>query len=89
MSAIKLYDRIVLTQDLPDSVLRSGDVGTVVEIYNDGEAYEIEFFVASHSLTSSETMTARENSHNVFKYSTTAFLSSADNRSPNLCPPLP
>ncbi len=44
MSAIKIYDRIILTQDLPGSVLKSGDVGTVVEIYNDGEAFEIEFF---------------------------------------------
>ncbi|GEM_PF-3090953 len=31
MDSINLYDRIVLTYDLPDSNLKKGDVGTVVE----------------------------------------------------------
>ncbi len=40
---IKEHDRIVLTTDIPADSLRAGDVGTVVHIYSDGNAYEIEF----------------------------------------------
>ena len=40
---IKEHDCIVLTQDLPDDGLQAGDVGTVVHLYRDGEAYEVEF----------------------------------------------
>lgn len=49
MTSIKLFDRIVLTADLPDGTFKTGDVGTVVEVYNDGEAYEIEFFALDNS----------------------------------------
>jgi len=41
---IKEYDRVVLTEDLPDENLKAGDVGTVVMIYGDHEGYELEFF---------------------------------------------
>ena len=40
---IKEHDCIVLTQDLPDEGLQSGDVGTVVHIHPDAAAYEVEF----------------------------------------------
>lgn len=40
---IKEHDCIVLTQDLPGEGLQAGDVGTVVHIYRDGAAYEVEF----------------------------------------------
>jgi hypothetical protein len=40
---IKEHDRIVLTRDIPTESLRAGDVGTVVHIYADGKAYEVEF----------------------------------------------
>ena len=40
---IKEHDCIVLTQDISDEGLRAGDVGTVVHIHRDGEAYEAEF----------------------------------------------
>ena len=40
---IKLLDVVALTQDVPDHNLRRGEVGTVVEILANGEAYEIEF----------------------------------------------
>ena len=40
---IREHDCIVLTQDLPDEGLQAGDVGTVVHIYRDGAAYEVEF----------------------------------------------
>jgi len=41
---IKEHNRIVLTESLPSSGLVAGDVGTVVHVYGDGRAYEVEFF---------------------------------------------
>lgn len=40
---IKEHDRIVLNTPLPSEGLEAGDVGTVVHIYRDGQAYEVEF----------------------------------------------
>ena len=44
---IKEHDRIVLKTDLPAEGLEAGDVGTVVHIYRDGLAYEVEFTTLS------------------------------------------
>ncbi len=43
MKKIKQYDVVALTVDLPKENLWSGQVGAVVEVYNDGEAFEVEF----------------------------------------------
>lgn len=43
---IKEHERAVLLVDLPDYGLQTGDMGTVVHLYADGLAYEIEFFTA-------------------------------------------
>lgn len=43
---LALLDTVVLTRDLPDSGLRSGDVGAIVEVYDD-DAYEVEFVTGS------------------------------------------
>ena len=40
---INELDRIVLTTDIPKEGLESGDVGTVVHAYEDGQAFEVEF----------------------------------------------
>ncbi len=40
---ISELDRVVLLRDLPEQRLRAGDVGTVVMVYRDGEAFEVEF----------------------------------------------
>ncbi len=40
---IKEHDRVVLTRDLPDEGLKVGDVGTVVYVHREGEAFEVEF----------------------------------------------
>jgi len=40
---IKEHERVVLTTSAPEEGLESGDVGTVVHIYSDGLAYEVEF----------------------------------------------
>jgi Domain of unknown function (DUF4926) len=43
VSQIKEHQHIVLTTDLPAERLTAGDVGTVVHVYRDGGAYEVEF----------------------------------------------
>lgn len=40
---IKELDRVVLTADLPEHGLMSGDIGTVVLIHRDGCGFEVEF----------------------------------------------
>lgn len=40
---IKEHERVVLTTALPPEGLVSGDVGTVVHVYADRLAYEVEF----------------------------------------------
>ena len=40
---IKEHDRIVLTEPIPAEGLEVGDVGTVVHVYADGKAFEVEF----------------------------------------------
>ena len=40
---IKLFDVVALTHDLPEHNLWRGQVGTVVEILSNGDAYEVEF----------------------------------------------
>jgi hypothetical protein len=37
------HDRVVLTAPVPDERLEIGDVGTVVHVYQDGKAFEVEF----------------------------------------------
>jgi len=43
---IKELDTVVLTHDLLDNGLVQGDVGAVVHVYSDGNAYEVEFVTA-------------------------------------------
>jgi hypothetical protein len=40
---IKEHERVVLKTPVPTEGLEKGDVGTVVHVYRDGEAYEVEF----------------------------------------------
>ena len=43
MATIKEHDRVVLTTDLAGERLAAGDVGTVVHVYRNGAAFEVEF----------------------------------------------
>ena len=43
MDLIKEHDQIVLTADLPKEEFTADDVGTVVHIHREGEAFEVEF----------------------------------------------
>ncbi len=40
---IKEHERIVLTTPVSSAGLEAGDVGTVVHVYRDGKAFEVEF----------------------------------------------
>jgi Domain of unknown function (DUF4926) len=40
---IREHDLVMLIEPVPSEGLEEGDVGTVVHVYKDGEAYEIEF----------------------------------------------
>ncbi|MBM3879998.1 MAG: DUF4926 domain-containing protein [Verrucomicrobia bacterium] len=40
---MKEHERVVLTTSLPAEGLEAGDVGSVVHVYSDGRAYEVEF----------------------------------------------
>ena len=37
------HDRVVLTDDFADPGLNAGDVGTIVHVHRDGEAFDVEF----------------------------------------------
>ena len=43
MNSIKELDAVVLTQDLPEHGLESGDVGAAVLVHGNGVAFEVEF----------------------------------------------
>ena len=43
MDMIKEHQRVVLKQPIPAEGLEAGDIGTVVHVYKDGLAYEVEF----------------------------------------------
>lgn len=55
---IKEHDRIVLLADLPSAALKAGDVGTVVHIYPDRRAYEVEFVALDGTTAAVETVDA-------------------------------
>ncbi len=40
---ISEHERVVLTEPVATELLAAGDVGTVVHVYPDGKAYEVEF----------------------------------------------
>lgn len=49
---------VVLLADLPESGLMAGDVGVVVHVYRNGEAYEVEFVRYDGSSSGTVTLTA-------------------------------
>jgi photosystem II stability/assembly factor-like uncharacterized protein len=48
---IKNFDRIILTVDLPQEGLTVGDVGVVVDTYEGGKVFEVEFMTLDGSNT--------------------------------------
>ena len=68
---IKEHDRVVLTAPVPTEGLEVGDVGTVVHVYANGSAFEIEFTtldgttapLATVAATAVRPVTGREITH--------------------------
>jgi hypothetical protein len=38
------HQRVLLTEDIPEYQLKTGDVGVIVYIHKQGAGYEVEFF---------------------------------------------
>jgi hypothetical protein len=55
---IQQLDRVVLTEPVPAERLERGDVGTVVHVYADGEAFEVEFMTLDSKTTAVATVVA-------------------------------
>lgn len=52
------HSLVVLNSDLTDAGLQAGDVGTIVHVYQQGEAYEVEFVDGDGSTIAVETLAA-------------------------------
>jgi hypothetical protein len=57
---IKEHERVVLKTSLPDDSLEAGDVGTVVHVYKDGQACEVEFVTLGGQTTAVVTLEASQ-----------------------------
>jgi len=55
---LKELDLATLRRDLPAFGLIAGDIGTVVEVYANGEAYEVEFLTTGGGTLAVETLRA-------------------------------
>ena len=51
---------VVLTQSLPAAGLEAGDVGVVVHVHRNGQAYEVEFMTLDGNTLSVETLAATQ-----------------------------
>jgi hypothetical protein len=52
------HERVVLTVSRPEDNLEAGDVGTIVHVYGDGKAYEVEFVALDGHTTAVATVEA-------------------------------
>jgi len=57
---LREHERAVLTRSLPEEGLEAGDVGTVVHVYSDGRAYEVEFVALDGHTTAVATLEAQQ-----------------------------
>ena len=57
---IKELDLVVLRKSLPARSLKAGDVGTVVHVHRNGEAFEVEFVTLNGETVGVATLTAAQ-----------------------------
>lgn len=50
------FDLVVLTEDLANSRLKAGDVGTVLTVYGEDKAFEVEFATLTGESVAVETL---------------------------------
>ena len=58
MHKFKELETVILTRDIKKYGLRAGDMGAVVNIYNDGKAAEVEFVTATGKTAALVTLTS-------------------------------
>lgn len=56
-------DTVVLTNNIDEHALKKGDMGAVVNVYKDGEAYEVEFVTASGKTVALLTLNPKDIRH--------------------------
>jgi hypothetical protein len=54
------FDLVVLKEDAADGRLRMGDVGTILTVYNEGQAFEVEFVTLTGEAVAIETLLAHQ-----------------------------
>jgi hypothetical protein len=59
---LNVLDTVVLTRDIPDSGLRRGDLGAIVEVHG-ANAFEVEFVAASGRTQALVTLTGNDIRH--------------------------
>lgn len=57
---IKEHDRVVLRRSIPGKGLKAGDVGTVIHIHKNGEAFEVEFLTLQGETVAVATLEASQ-----------------------------
>ena len=57
---MKELDNVALREDLPDYGLVVGDVGTIVFVHRNGEAYEVEFADADGTTLAVQTLSPEQ-----------------------------
>jgi len=57
-AVLKDLDLAALREDLPAYGLIAGDIGTIVQVYADGEAFEVEFVTTDGTTLAVETLRA-------------------------------
>ena len=57
---IRELDLVVLTHDIKEHKLKSGDIGTVVHCYNDNTGFEVEFVTAKGNTIAVLTLTTSD-----------------------------
>ena len=57
---IEEHSSVVSTEPLPAAGLEAGDVGVVVHVHRNGEAFEVEFMTLDGNTLTVETLTAKQ-----------------------------
>ncbi|GAB4001309.1 DUF4926 domain-containing protein [Spirosoma daeguense] len=54
------FDLVVLQEDISHGRLKSGDIGTIMTVYNNGQAFEVEFVTLTGEAIATETLLANQ-----------------------------
>ncbi|MBD2754823.1 DUF4926 domain-containing protein [Spirosoma validum] len=54
------FDLVVLQEDVTNGRLKAGDVGTILTVYNEGKAFEVEFVTLTGEVIAVETLLPRQ-----------------------------